>query len=153
MKVIKRDGRKVEFDSNKIKKAVSKAYREVYPNKDTEKIDDYASLATKNALESIEFLKTDCIDIEKIQDIVENVLMNIDKVVAKAYITYRYRRAMARDEYKSLMADVKEKLSAENVQNQNANVDEHSFGGRIGETADLIMPLIIVCLIWQKTII
>lgn len=139
MKVIKRDGRKVEFDSNKIKKAVSKAYREVYPNNDTEKISDYASLATKNALESIEFLKTDCIDIEKIQDIVENVLMNIDKVVAKAYITYRYRRAMARDEYKSLMADVKEKLSAENVQNQNANVDEHSFGGRIGETADLIM--------------
>lgn len=139
MKVIKRDGRKVEFDSNKIKKAVSKAYREIYPNKDTEKIGDYASLATKNALESIEFLKTDCIDIEKIQDIVENVLMNIDKVVAKAYITYRYRRAMARDEYKALMADVKEKLSAENVQNQNANVDEHSFGGRIGETADLIM--------------
>ena len=139
MKVIKRDGRKVEFDSNKIKKAVSKAYREVYPNEDTEKIDDYASLATKNALESISFLNTDRIDIEKIQDIVENVLMNIDKVVAKAYITYRYRRAMARDEYKSLMADVKEKLSAENVQNQNANVDEHSFGGRIGETADLIM--------------
>ena len=139
MKVIKRDGRKVEFDSNKIKKAVSKAYREIYPNKDTEKIGDYASLATKNALESIEFLKTDCIDIEKIQDIVENVLMNIDKVVAKAYITYRYRRAMARDEYKALMADVKEKLSAENVQNQNANVDEYSFGGRIGETADIVM--------------
>lgn len=139
MQVIKRDGRKVEFDSNKIKKAVSKAYREVYPNEDTEKIDDYASLATKNALESIRFLKLKCIDIEKIQDVVENVLMNIDKVVAKAYITYRYRRAMARDEYKSLMADVKEKLSAEKVQNQNANVDEHSFGGRIGETADLIM--------------
>lgn len=139
MKVIKRDGRKVEFDINKIKKAVSKAYKEIYPNKDTETIEDYASLATKNALELIGFLNTDRIDIEKIQDIVENVLMNIDKVVAKAYITYRYRRAMARDEYKALMADVKEKLSAENVQNQNANVDEHSFGGRIGETADLIM--------------
>lgn len=139
MQVIKRDGRKVEFDSNKIKKAVSKAYKEIYPNKDVETIEDYASLATKNALESISFLKVNCIDIEKIQDTVENVLMNIDKVVAKAYITYRYRRAMARDEYKALMADVKEKLSAENVQNQNANVDEHSFGGRIGETADLIM--------------
>ena len=37
------------------------------------------------------------------------------------------------------VAMAKEKLSAENVQNQNANVDEHSFGGRIGETADLIM--------------
>ena len=124
MKVIKRDGRKVEFDSNKIKKAVSKAYREVYPNEDTEKIEDYDSLATKNALESISFLKVNCIDIEKIQDTVENVLMNIDKVVAKAYITYRYRHTMERDEYKALMAEGKEKLSTENVHNKNSNVSE-----------------------------
>ena len=120
MKVIKRDGRKVEFDSNKIKKAVSKAYREVYPNNDTEKISDYASLATKNALESIEFLKTDCIDIEKIQDIVENVLMNIDKVVAKAYITYRYRRELSRnahtldDEILSIIECNNEEIKEEN---------------------------------------
>lgn len=120
MKVIKRDGRKVEFDSNKIKKAVSKAYREVYPNNDTEKISDYASLATKNALESIEFLKTDCIDIEKIQDIVENVLMNIDKVVAKAYITYRYRRELSRrshttdDEILSIIDYTNEEVKEEN---------------------------------------
>ena len=79
------------------------------------------------------------VKIETIQDAVEEVLMSYRFDVAKAYITYRYRHTMARDEYKALMADVKEKLSAENVQNQNANVDEHSFGGRIGETADLVM--------------
>ncbi len=48
---------------------------------------------------------------------------------------------MARDEYKQLMSDIKEKITAENVQNQNANVDEHSFGGRIGETADLVVEI------------
>lgn len=37
------------------------------------------------------------------------------------------------------MKDVQEKLSGENVQNQNANLDEHSFGGRMGETTDLVM--------------
>ena len=40
---------------------------------------------------------------------------------------------MARGQYKELMDTIGEKLSAANVQNQNANVDEYSFGGRMGE--------------------
>ncbi len=134
MQVIKRDGRKVDFDINKISEAVRKAYTEVYPN-----VNVYIDSIIADISGRIDDLGFSEITIEQIQDIVEKELMNDDKDVAKAYITYRYRRAMARDEYKALMADVKEKLSAENVQNQNANVDEHSFGGRIGETADLIM--------------
>ena len=134
MQVIKRDGRKVNFDINKISEAVRKAYTEVYPN-----VNVYIDSIIADISGRIDDLGFSEITIEQIQDIVEKELMNDDKDVAKAYITYRYRRAMARDEYKALMADVKEKLSAENVQNQNANVDEHSFGGRIGETADLIM--------------
>lgn len=138
MKVIKRDGRNVEFDENKIKEAVEKAYNEVYPDN---KNDNFIrALATSDVVNrNLDYRQIEEINIEQIQDMVEKELMDVDKTVAKAYITYRYRRAMARDEYKALMADVKEKLSAENVQNQNANVDEHSFGGRIGETADLIM--------------
>lgn len=134
MQVIKRDGRKVKFDINKISEAVRKAYMEVYPN-----VNVYTDSIISDISGRIDDLGFSEITIEQIQDIVEKELMNDNKDVAKAYITYRYRRAMARDEYKALMADVKEKLSAENVQNQNANVDEHSFGGRIGETADLIM--------------
>lgn len=134
MQVIKRDGRKVDFDINKIKEAVRKAYVEVYPN-----VNVYIDSIIADISGRIDNLGFSEITIEQIQDIVEKELMDDNKDVAKAYITYRYRRAMARDEYKALMADVKEKLSAENVQNQNANVDEHSFGGRIGETADLIM--------------
>lgn len=42
---------------------------------------------------------------------------------------------MARSQYKDLMDAVRDKLSAKNVQNQNANVDEKSFGGRVGEAS------------------
>lgn len=138
MQVIKRDGRKVEFDINKIKEAIRKAYVEVYPDKpeiNDQKISSIINIIS-NKINNYGFSE---ITIEQIQDIVESELMEKDKTVAKAYITYRYRHTMARDEYKALMADVKEKLSAENVQNQNANVDEYSFGGRIGETADIVM--------------
>ena len=136
MQVIKRDGRKVEFDKDKIKEAVLKAFNEVYPNANGDNISE-ANNVCKEVCDSIDKLNE--ISVEQIQDVVENILMGYDTVVAKAYITYRYRHTMARDEYKALMADVKEKLSAENVQNQNANVDEYSFGGRIGETADIVM--------------
>ena len=136
MQVIKRDGRKVEFCKDKIKEAVLKAFNEVYPNANKDNISD-ANYVCKEVRNSIDKLNE--ISVEQIQDVVENILMGYDTVVAKAYITYRYRHTMARDEYKALMADVKEKLSAENVQNQNANVDEYSFGGRIGETADIVM--------------
>ena len=136
MQVIKRDGRKVEFDKDKIREAVLKAFNEVYPNTDEDNISE-----ANNVCEAVcnNINKLNEISVEQIQDVVENILMGYDTVVAKAYITYRYRHTMARDEYKALMADVKEKLSAENVQNQNANVDEYSFGGRIGETADIVM--------------
>lgn len=133
--VIKRNGEKVPFDSHKIYDAVLKAFNEVFPTHcDSNKVNSKL-VATRVCERIVE----DVMSVEDIQDIVEDVLMGYDKAVAKAYITYRYRRSMARDEYKALMNDVKEKLSANNVQNQNANVDEYSFGGRIGEAADLVM--------------
>lgn len=133
--VIKRNGEKVPFDSHKIYDAVLKAFNEVFPTHcDSNKVNSKL-VATRVCERIVE----DTMSVEDIQDIVEDVLMGYDKAVAKAYITYRYRRSMARDEYKALMNDVKEKLSAINVQNQNANVDEYSFGGRIGEAADLVM--------------
>lgn len=135
MIIVKRNGDKVPFNKNKIYNAVLKAYEEVYPDYKTNQTD--AETITDFVLSKIHFMIE--ITVEQIQDIVENALIKYDGIVAKAYITYRYRRAMARDEYKQLMSDIKEKITAENVQNQNANVDEHSFGGRIGETADLVM--------------
>jgi len=55
--------------------------------------------------------------------------------VARAYIRYRYKKEVARKIQDDFIAPIKEKLEASDVQNQNANVDEHSFGGRMGEAA------------------
>ena len=55
--------------------------------------------------------------------------------VARAYIRYRYKKEVARNYKDDFIKAIEEKLTAKNVQNQNANVDEHSFGGRMGEAA------------------
>lgn len=64
------------------------------------------------------------------------------KDVARVYINYRYLHNMARGQYKELMDAIGEKLAASNIQNQNANVDEASFGGRIGEASGVVMKRI-----------
>lgn len=142
IKVVKRNGKQVKYDESKIRNAINKAYNEIYPNQNNDPICKEATsqvhkrISEKYDLDNLYVYK---ISVEEIQDIVEDVLMDVDKNVARAYVRYRYKRTMARDEYKQLMSDIKEKITAENVQNQNANLDEHSFGGRIGETADLVM--------------
>lgn len=95
MKVIKRDGRIVEFDKNKIVSAVLAAFEEVEEN-----ISDYAKEKASNIANYIEDYckKADSeLNIEEIQDLVEKGLMSIkDKRVAKAYILYRDKRSQAR---------------------------------------------------------
>ena len=74
------------------------------------------------------------IDIDTLEDIIEKKLMEAQGYeVAKRYITYRYEKERIR-----MSTSLTEKLTASNVQNQNANVDEFSFGGRIGETASFV---------------
>lgn len=133
MIVIKRDGRKVEFDKNKIVNAINKAFIEVDRELSNETI-----AISNNIADFVESRDRD-ISVEEIQDIVEHKLMaSKRKDVAKAYIKYRYLKGMARDQYKELMDTVAEKLTAKNIQNQNANVDETSFGGRTGEATDVV---------------
>lgn len=129
--VVKRDGTQVPYDRNKIICAINKALLEVDGN-------IYSKYISENVATSIEsyfeYHTVECITVEEIQDLVEWNLINGPKPdLAKAYIRYRYKREMARHNYKELMDTIGEKLSAANVQNQNANVDEHSFGGRMGE--------------------
>lgn len=133
MNVIKRDGTEVKFDKLKIVCAIIKAFREQYEFADS----DMMVCANKIA-DEIEGMNKN-LHVEEIQDIVEKKLMATKyKDVAKAYITYRYLHGLARDQYREMMDAVAEKLSATNVQNQNANVDEASFGGRIGEASDVV---------------
>jgi len=76
----------------------------------------------------------DQIEIDVLEDIIEKKLMEAQGYeVAKRYITYRYEKERVR-----MNKSLTEKLTASNVQNQNANIDEFSFGGRIGETASFV---------------
>lgn len=131
MKVIKRDGSKVYFDIQKIITAINKAMVSVdgclY---DTDIAVDIA--------EEIASLNRD-MHVEEIQDLVEKKLIASEYPdVAKAYIIYRNKRTMARDGCQDMIKIIKEKLTASNIQNQNANVDEASFGGRIGEMSSAL---------------
>ena len=134
MIVVKRNGAKVPYDREKISKAVDKAVYEV-----KNRIEP--GISTK-ILQSIEEIFNDLgieeTSVEEIQNMVEEALMDVSPEVARVYIRYRYKREMARERYDSLMDAVAEKLNASNVQNQNANVDEHSFGGRMGEMNALV---------------
>lgn len=137
MEVIKRDGRRVEFDVEKIKIAVSKAFKEV----DGE-LSDYAKEKSREIANYVKSLNK-TMDVEEIQNIVEEKLMVSNrKDVAREYIRYRYDRSKAREKNSTLMKSIWEKLSASNVQNQNANVDEKSFGGRKGEADSELMKKI-----------
>lgn len=132
MIVIKRDGREVDFDKSKIFNAIYKAFEQL-----GKPVEESTQVASKiaNEIESTNKNYT----VEEIQDIVEKKLMSTaHKDVAKAYINYRQLHKMARSQYKELMDAVGEKLSGSNIENQNANVDEHSFGGRMGEATRIV---------------
>lgn len=138
MLIFKRDGSVAEFDKTKIEKAVLAAFEDV----DGE-ITDYAKQKASNIADYVyeEAEKSPKeLDVETIQDAVERGLMACKrKDVAKAFITYRYERNKARERDSQLMKEIEEKLNAKNVQNQNANVDEHSFGGRMGEVNRVVL--------------
>ena len=133
MNVIKRDGTMVPFDKNKIINAINAAFIEVDGKLyETDTAEDIAS--------DIENTWKDYISVEEIQDMVEDYLMQSERRdVARAYIRYRYRKEVARNSQSDFIASISEKLQASNVQNQNANVDEYSFGGRIGEATSFMM--------------
>lgn len=61
------------------------------------------------------------------------------KDVAKTYIRYRYKREMVRSSNDDFIQAFSEKVSGSSIERQNANVDELSFGGRVGASSDLQM--------------
>ncbi|MDD6640918.1 MAG: anaerobic ribonucleoside-triphosphate reductase [Erysipelotrichaceae bacterium] len=134
MKVRKRDGALQEFGSNKIRQAIVKANNDTQPDCRIWE-GDIDAIVSEIVYELTEGLSdNDIIDIEHIQDTVELVLQrNGYYYLAKNYIKYRYSRELIRKSKQYLIDEVAEKLEAVNVQNQNANVDEKSFGGRMGE--------------------
>lgn len=132
MQVEKRDGTSVAFDKCKIRDAILKAFCEIAPD------DKTASRVAAQIADDIAALGKD-LTVEEIQDEVEIRLMNRRKyAVARGYTNYRYLHSIARSQYSDIMQAVEEKLTASNVVNQNANVDERSFGGRLGEATGVV---------------
>ncbi|MBQ5673220.1 MAG: anaerobic ribonucleoside-triphosphate reductase [Phascolarctobacterium sp.] len=91
MKVIKRDGTTVDFDSSKIVVAIQKANAVVDPQ---DRIEEYKILEIAKNVQSRNRMR---LLVEDIQDIVEHSLMDAGKFeLAKQYIIYRYKRALVR---------------------------------------------------------
>ena len=94
MKIIKRSGEEQIFDSSKIVNAISKANLSVEPKQ---------RLSSEKIAEIADYIEYKCkktkraFNVEEIQDLVENQLMSIGAhELARNYITYRYTRALAR---------------------------------------------------------
>lgn len=137
MKIIKRSGEKVEFSRSKIVKAIMAANKDVGPSY-------RISAEISEMIADKIYVKCCCTDdllsVEDIQNEVESHLMEKGFYkLASEYIKYRYVHKLARDKYSELMDTVEKKLMAKDVANQNANVDEKSFGGRVGEASSAIM--------------
>lgn len=128
--VIKRDGTKVPFDKSKIVNAIEKAM-----NDSSDPVDHKLSDSIASEIAAID----SAMDVEAIQNAVENRLMQSGYYeTTRSYMNYRYLHGIARSNYKELMDAVEEKLLGKKIDNQNANVDEASFGGRIGEMSRVV---------------
>lgn len=127
----KRDGRIEPFDASKIANAITKAMVSV------DEVDGDVALRVTSKISNSNL--SGVVDVEQIQDMVEDGLMGSRcKKTAKAYIKYREKRNQERQKNNELNKQIEDILLCNNVQNQNANVDEHSFGGRKFESANVL---------------
>ena len=136
VEIIKRDGTKAHFNKSKIVVAINKAFIDVDGTLyETDTANDIAD-EIYNIARS---LTNKTLSVEDVQDLIEDYLMRSErKDVAKSYIRYRYKKEVARHYSNDFIDAIKEKLNASNVQQQNANVDENSFGGRTGEAGEVM---------------
>lgn len=135
MMVIKRDDSLQEFCFNKIQRVIDKAFDSV-----NQKVPDKFIEQLKDAFDIIiEKKGDDNINVEEIQDVIQKELIKRNKYdVVESFILYRNKRSEIREQKSELIKEVQSKLNGTNIENQNANIDEASFGGRIGEAARVV---------------
>lgn len=134
LQIQKRNGIIVPFDKQRIISAINKAFIEVdgqlYEEDTAKDIADEVKYWVKQ--------QDHIVNVEEVQDQVENYLMRSERRdVAKAYIRYRFKHEAVRSANHDFIRALSEKINASDIENQNANVDEQSFGGRIGAASDL----------------
>lgn len=136
MRIIKRSGVEEDFNSAKIISALNRANAEVEGD---DKLFQYDVEGIARAIEQEAKTCNKPLNVEEIQDMVEDSIMSLGKyALARKYIKYRQVHSMSRDKYDDLMKAVADKLLGRKIDNQNANVDENSFGGRMGEANDVV---------------
>ena len=137
MFIVKRNGKREKFNRQKIVDALQNA------NLSVGQEDKISKIVINNIADKVERLaeeKETMFTVDDIQDAIEEYLITINKYnLSRQLIKFRYMKELSRDKYSKMMDAVGKKLACKDVVNQNANVDEKSFGGRIGETSDLIM--------------
>lgn len=131
--VLKRDKKTKEcFQEHKIHHAIEKAYMSV-----GKEIDEDVFWCVMDTLGTDHLDDDTVLNVEDIQDRIEKCLFSNDVDVAISFHDYRLTHKLIRDERKGLSMEFSKKLMAEDIENQNANVDEHSFGGRMAEASNV----------------
>lgn len=140
MRVIKRDGREAAFDRNKIRDAIAGANGDFGVDEGIHVTQEEIGQVVEAVANRLLLDGNDTANVEDIQDLVEKTLMDSGHTdVARAYIRYRYDREKARLSRTKLIKDFKRKLDGTNIENQNANLDERSFSGRMNEAARILL--------------
>lgn len=135
MNIIKRDGTIQEYNFIKIVDAVSKAFKAV-----EQEVPDKFLEQVKESVEKVIIKNNGAgTGVEEINDVIQKELIKRNKFeVVEAFINYRRKREEIREQKSDLIKDVQTALFGKNIQNQNANLDEESYGGRVGEAASVV---------------
>ena len=127
MKIIKRDGRIVEYNRQKIENAI------MHANNDVIEINRVNKKQIDNIIKHIEELNKKRMLVEDIQDMIETELMKLKKYdLAKAYIIYRYKRALVRK------SNITDESILSLIKNNNLENDYKNSNNTIAIQRDLI---------------
>ncbi|MBF0713412.1 anaerobic ribonucleoside-triphosphate reductase [Gemella sp. GH3] len=138
--VIKRDGRRVEFECDKIYAAISKAILSIDGNISTYDI----SKIMKEILSEITTRFSNDIKIYEIQSVVEHTLIKLgEEVLAESYISYRTKKDIERDKNLDINFAIKKLVNRdENLVNENANKDSLVFNTHRDLTSGVVAKTI-----------
>src|SRR3712207_4160634 len=124
MKVIKRDGRLVDFNSERIRLAILKAKESIHYS-------DSPLLESDIANSILDYIKTDEIHVEEIQDFIVAELMQRAPVVAEAYESYRKERNNKRNEKARKVYYEIIDTQATDITRENANMNADTPAGQM----------------------
>lgn len=118
--VIKRDGREMNFNAEKIYTAIKKSIEDAYPDKGSKEVGAITANVTEKVYSEIKILDNKKIEIENIQNIIEKVLKEEDVNIQKMFSNHRKKRTLVREKKSDIMRIIN-KIGVE-TDRDNANV-------------------------------